>query len=90
MSEPPEDDAPSPLRLALLLALFLVPGAVAAAVLWHDVLNEVLAGRPMAASPLVVVAMLALMGLSVALLAGYLRRHRSGRREGHGSKGGVT
>ena len=79
MNEPPDREAPNPLRLALLLALFLVPGAVAAAVLWHDVLNEILAGKPMAASPLVAVAMAVLMAVSIALLAGYLRRHRSGQ-----------
>lgn len=79
MTEAPNRDGPSPLRLALTLALFLVPGAVAAAVLWHDVLNEVLAGRPMAASPLTVVAMLILLVVPIALLARYLRGHRSGR-----------
>lgn len=79
MTESPIREGPNALRLALTLALFLVPGAVAAAVLWHDVLNEVLAGRPMAASPPTLVAMLVLLGVSVVLLARYLRGHRSGR-----------
>lgn len=79
MVERESRDAPNPLRLALTLALFLVPGSVAAAVLWHDVLNEVLAGRPMATSPLILVVMLLLLGVSVALLALYLRRQASER-----------
>ena len=77
MTEAPNREGPGPLRLAVTLALFLVPGALAAAVLWHDVLNEVLAGRPMAASPLTVAAMLILLVVPIGLLARYLRGHRS-------------
>lgn len=73
MADPRDRDEPRPVRLALLLALFLVPGAVAAAVLWHDVLNELLAGRPMQASAWTVAVMVVLMGVSIALLARYLR-----------------
>lgn len=75
MTETGERGAPRPVRLALLLALFLVPGGVAAAVLWHDVLNELLAGRPVRTSIWTVAGMLLLLGASVALLARYLRGH---------------
>ncbi len=77
MTESGEREAPRPVRLALLLALFLVPGGVAAAVLWHDVLNELLAGRPVQASAWTVAGMVVLLGVSVALLARYLRGHAS-------------
>lgn len=82
MTESQDREGPGPVRLALLLALFLVPGAIGAAVLWHDVLNEILAGRPMKASVWTVLGMLALMGLSIALLARWLRAGASDRGTG--------
>lgn len=82
MTDSQDGEGPRPVRLALLLALFLVPGAIGAAVLWHDVLNEILAGRPMKASVWRVLGMLALMGLSIALLARWLRAGASDRGTG--------
>lgn len=82
MTESRNQGTPGPARLALLLAPFLVAGGVAAAVLWHDVLNEVLAGRPVRASAVSVGAMVLLLGASVVLLARYLRGQVSDR-EGH-------
>lgn len=78
MSDPRDRESPRPLGLALRLALYLVPGAVAAAVLWHDVLNEILAGRPMAATPWTALGMVALLGVSIVLLARFLGRGRGG------------
>lgn len=79
MDDTGDRDGPRPVRLALTLALFLAPGAVAAAVLWHDVLNELLAGRPMQASAWTAVGMALLLAASVAALAWYLGRFRRDR-----------
>ena len=87
MAESQGGEGLRPVRLALLLALFLVPGAIGAAVLWHDVLNEVLAGRPMKASVWTVLGMLLLLGLSIGLLARYLRGGTSG---GGSDRGGAA
>jgi hypothetical protein len=86
VAESPGREGPRPVRLALLLAFYLVPGAVAAAVLWHDVLNELLAGRPMQASAWTVVGMVLLMGVSIALLARYLRGQVSDSGSGGGER----
>lgn len=77
MTESGEREAPRPVRLALLLALFLVPGGVAAAVLWHDVLNELLAGRPARVSAWTVAGMALLLAVVLTLLARYLRGRAS-------------
>lgn len=70
-----------PKRLAGVLALFLVPGAAAAVLLWHEVVNPVLAGRPPAASVPVVVASGLILAGAVAALAVYLRRMVRGAAE---------
>lgn len=60
-------------RLAATLALFLVPGGAAALVLWHEVINYVLIGRPPRVSIWVVLAAVVVMGAVIAALARFIR-----------------
>jgi hypothetical protein len=60
-------------RLAAILAVFLVPGGAAALVLWHEVINYVLVGRPPRVSIWIVLASVAVMGAVIAALARFIR-----------------
>lgn len=74
MSEHQEPETPPPAGLALRLTLYLVPGGAAAAVLWHEVVNPLLAGRPARTSTWTAAAMVLLLAATMALLARDLRR----------------
>lgn len=63
-----------PRRLAAILGVFLAPGAAAAVVLWHDVINPLLAGRPPHASAAMVFGAVVVLAVVVAALGVYLRR----------------
>lgn len=63
-----------PVRMAAVLALFLVPGAAGAVYLWHGVVNPVLAGRPPEASWITIAASLVAIGGVLWALVLYLRR----------------
>lgn len=67
------DEPVRPGRLAAALALFLVPGGAAALVLWHEVINYILVGRPPRVSVWVVLASVAVMGLVIVGLARFVR-----------------
>lgn len=73
-----ERDGPSPARLALRLSLYLLPGGAAAAFLWHDVVNPLLAGRPAGVPAWAAAATALLLAAAVVLLARDLRRLASG------------
>lgn len=67
------DEPVRPGRLVAVLALFLVPGAAVALVLWHEVVNYLLSGRSPRISAWAILATLVAAGLVVAGLARYVR-----------------
>lgn len=67
-------DGIRPVRLALVLTLFILPGAGVALLLWHDVVNRVLSGQPMEVSVWAALGLVAALALVVWVLALYLRR----------------
>lgn len=63
-----------PGRLALILTLFVLPGTGVALLLWHDVLNRVLAGHPLEISVWSALGLVAALALVIWILGLYLRR----------------
>jgi len=73
MSESHGDEV-RPGRLALVLSLFIIPGAGVALLLWHEVVNRVLSGQPMEIPVWAALGLIAGLALVVWVLALYLRR----------------